>query len=68
MIDRDGHDVEWTCDICDDTHIERDVRSKTDFQEAWEELKHKGWRTFQIEGMWQHKCPQCMKDKRNVRT
>lgn len=65
--ERDGDDVEWICDTCDDAHIERDIRSKVAFLDAWEELKLAGWRTFQIEGMWQHKCPTCMKQGRNKR-
>lgn len=65
--ERDGDDVEWICDACDDTHIERDLHGKAAFLDAWEELKHTGWRTFQIEGMWQHKCPECMKQGRNKR-
>ena len=59
-IERDADIIEWTCDICGDTQEVEGAHGKQGFHDAWNELREAGWRAFHVEGVWRHKCPECM--------
>lgn len=56
MIERDGKEITFICDVCDESETE-----EGDFYDIWEELKSDGWRAFMNEdGDWEHRCPDCV--------
>ncbi len=55
MIDRQGGDVVFECDSCDEV-LETE---QADFNSAWNRAKREGWRARKIGTEWVHECPQC---------
>ena len=50
-------DLEFTCDECGESEA---FDQEIPFRESWEMLKSDGWRAFQKDGDWQHRCPDCV--------
>ena len=55
MIDRQGGDVVFECDSCDEV-LETE---QADFNSAWNLAKREGWRARKIGADWCHECPHC---------
>ena len=58
MIDRQGGQIVFECDSCDEVY-ESDT---DDFQEAWSAAKREGWRARRLDtgpAEWIHECPKC---------
>ena len=47
----------FQCDICGE---EFDGEPDETFQESWESARGYGWRSFQRNNEWQHRCPDCV--------
>jgi hypothetical protein len=60
MINRLDGKLVICCDFCSD----EDASDTDDFTEAWGMWKDDGWRAFKEGGEWQHKCPNCIEDRR----
>lgn len=57
MIQRDGGAIAFACDECPETY----EATTENFNEAWQEVKAHGWRSFKIGTEWCHACPDCVK-------
>ena len=55
MIDRQGGDIVFQCDSCDEV-LET---NQADFNSAWNMAKRDGWRAKKIGTEWVHECPNC---------
>jgi len=57
MLIKENCQFGWTCDECEnDTEM---FSPNDDFGEVWNDLKEEGWRAYQEDGEWKHKCPDC---------
>lgn len=56
MIDRQGGQIVWECDSCDETFSWDDPDN---FNEGWSAAKRDGWRTQKAGAEWVHSCPNC---------
>lgn len=55
MIDRQGGDLVFECDSCNEV-----LESGTsDFNSVWNRAKREGWRAKKLGNDWVHACPQC---------
>lgn len=58
MIDRQGGNLVFECDSCNET-----LESATsDFSSAWNQAKRDGWRAKKTGEEWTHECPTCRTD------
>lgn len=56
MIEKNGGTFGVSCDYCPDAVDTRE----SDFQDAVEDVKARGWRVFKKDGEWHHKCKGCI--------
>lgn len=63
-LDRFGGDWCMSCDRCcfTDTDLDGDLQ----FSEAIDAMKERGWRVFKKRGDYEHVCPSCIEDEREV--
>ena len=55
MIDRQGGQIVFECDSCDET-LETGTE---EFRDAWAHAQREGWRAKKIGTVWTHACPGC---------
>lgn len=55
MIDRQGGEIVFECDSCDEVW----ESGTSEFNEAWAEAKSMGWRAKKVGNVWVHACPDC---------
>ncbi len=55
MIDRQGGQIIFCCDECDETY----ESGTHEFNEAWTIAKRDGWRAYKLGEDWMHECPGC---------
>jgi predicted RNA-binding Zn-ribbon protein involved in translation (DUF1610 family) len=53
---RDSDCIVFECDTCGAEHEGDD----DEFMEVWNYAKSLGWRAYQEDDEWMHKCPACM--------
>ena len=58
MIDRQGGNIVFECDTCDET-LTISAAAATTFEEAWALARRDGWRCKKIGNEWVHGCQRC---------
>jgi len=56
MIEREGNDIQLTCDYKGGCKAATDVYNKQDFNVMIKDAKADGWKIYPVNGEWRHFC------------